>query len=84
MSELPDRTPAEMLEVIRRILARDVERLRLLSKDGRESLPFDERELLDETLDRVLKLAREERQRQEDVDPSKLTTEEIRKKLGQK
>jgi hypothetical protein len=59
--EPPERTPAEMLAVLRRIVNRQVESLRVVTKDGLRDLGplFDE--MLDGTLERVCKLAREER-----------------------
>lgn len=57
----PVRTPAEMLAVLHRIVNLQVETLNVLTKGGTVALDalFDEQ--LDATLERVCKLAREER-----------------------
>lgn len=59
--EPPERTPADMLAVLRRIVNRQVETLKTVTRDGTVDLGplFDE--MLDGTLERVCKLAREER-----------------------
>jgi hypothetical protein len=61
--ELPpkDRTPAEMLAVLHRIVNRQVEALDALTHGGAVLLDLMMDEVLDATLERVCKLAREER-----------------------
>ena len=57
-ADIPERTPAEMLSILVRQLNRDVERIRIMGKDGTQSLPPDDEELFDRTIDRVTKLDR--------------------------
>lgn len=71
----PDRTPAQMLGVLTKIVNRKVETLNRLTKDGAVSLdPMYDDELA-KLVDLVCKLAREERA--SEVDLSNLTNEQL-------
>lgn len=72
----PKRTPAEMLEILATQVGRDVERIRVLGKEGADGLDADGQELLDTTLERVLKLSRAQRSADGDAE-----TNELRKRI---
>ncbi len=65
-----------MLQVLTRIVGRQVEKLNTLTKGGAVELDVCNDELLDAAIDRVVKLAREERMG-EGVDVSKLSNEQL-------
>jgi hypothetical protein len=50
-----------MLDVLTRIVNRQVEQLARLTRNGAETLPPEYEPVLDEVIDRVCKLAREDR-----------------------
>jgi hypothetical protein len=56
--EPPERTPAEMLNVLSRIVNRKVEQLKTITRDGTVDLGPEYDDELDRTLDRVVKLVR--------------------------
>lgn len=57
----PDRTPAEMLAILTRIVGRKVDRLNTITLNGAVELGDEYDADLDRAIDRVVKLAREER-----------------------
>lgn len=73
----PERSPSEMLSILSRQVGRDVERIRVLGKEGRDSLTEELQDFFDATLDRVVKLSRA--QKALDGDPE---TAEIRKRIA--
>lgn len=56
--EPPERTPAEMLDVLSRIVNRKVEALKTITRDGTVDLGPEFDDELDRCLDRVVKLVR--------------------------
>jgi hypothetical protein len=77
-AQVPERTPPEMLAVLTRIVGRQVERLNAATHGGAVDLAADREQELDQVLERVLKLVRQNRQVAEvDADLSQLTNEQL-------
>jgi hypothetical protein len=73
----PDRTPAQMRAILTRIVNRDVEALRLASKDGALKLGDEWQSEVDRAIERVDKLERAERMSDALPDFSKLNNEQL-------
>lgn len=57
----PNRSPGEMLALLSKIVNRQVDKLNTITLNGAVDLPPGYSEELDQVLDRVIKLSREER-----------------------